>query len=149
MFIYNIKWFCSLKISTKVRCPLLQHLHKSRWTLVRFEKNSLGYWHMFLKSFDIATSSCVTKPRHETFIISFYSMLALIFCVGHKIFRAVLIWPHCYIFSDTFVKCKDQYLQVVIQFWVYSSTRLPHYKYYILSPNSTHYVPPQSGKSLY
>ena len=101
---------------------LLQHLHKSGWTLVRFEKNSLGYWHMFLKSFDIATSSCVTKPRHETFTISFYSMLALIFCVRHKIFRAVLIWPHCYIFLDTFVKCKDQYLHVVIQFWVYSST---------------------------
>ena len=109
---------------TKVWCLLLQHLHKSGWTLVRFEKNSLGYWHMFLKSFDIATSSCVTKPRHETFIISFYSMLALIFCVRHKIFRAVLIWPHCYIFSDTFVKCKDQYLHVVIQFWVYSSTCL-------------------------
>ena len=107
-----------------MRCLLLQHLHKSGWTLVRFEKNSLGYWHMFLKSFDIATSSCVTKPWHETFIISFYSMLALIFCVRHKIFRAVLIWPHCYIFSDTFVKCKDQYLHVVIQFWVYSSTCL-------------------------
>ena len=27
--------------------------------------------------------------------------------------------------------------------------RLPDYKYYILSQNSTYYVPPQSGKSLY
>ena len=121
-----------------MRCLLLQHLHKSGWTLVRFEKNSLGYWHMFLKSFDIATSSCVTKPRHETFIISFYSMLALIFCVRHKIFRAVLIWPHCYIFLDTFVKCNDQYLQVVLQFHVahYILSIFSNYttypKYYIL-----------------
>ena len=113
-------------LTYKLRCDACYYniyisLDGLLWDL---KKNSLGYWHMFLKSFDIATSSCVTKPWHETFIISFYSTLALIFCVRHKIFRAVLIWPHCYIFLDTFVKCKDQYLPAVLQF---------HVAHYILS----------------